>query len=101
MELGLGATLLWMGDLDVDQQGGSMSGRLAGTYEDANIHFFGGQFSDVFLAASSICLFYTKGTHLYREKIVLNIFLESQFSVADDGSGPDWRLLFSLDMQFK
>lgn len=40
MELGLGYTLLWMGDLDVDQQGGPLSGRLAGTYEGTSMHFF-------------------------------------------------------------
>ena len=52
--------------------------------------FFRCQFSDVFLETSSICLFHTEGTRLYRENIVLNIFLESQFSVADDRPGePD------------
>ena len=40
MELGLGYTLVWMGDLDVDQQGGPLSGRLEGTFEDTNMHFF-------------------------------------------------------------
>ncbi|MEA2115978.1 MAG: outer membrane protein transport protein [Thermodesulfobacteriota bacterium] len=40
MLLGLGYTFLWMGDLDMDQQGGPLTGRLAGTYENANIQFF-------------------------------------------------------------
>lgn len=40
MDLGLGYSLLWMGDLDLDNQGGPLSGRLAGTYEDSHIHFF-------------------------------------------------------------
>jgi len=33
-------SLLWMGDLDLDNQGGPLSGRLAETYEDSHIHFF-------------------------------------------------------------
>jgi len=40
MLLGLGYTFLWMGDLDMDLQGGPLTGRLAGTYENANIQFF-------------------------------------------------------------
>ena len=41
MLLGLGYTFLWMGDLDMDLQGGPLTGRLAGTYKNANIQFFG------------------------------------------------------------
>lgn len=40
MVLGLGYTFLWIGDMDMDQQGGPLTGRLTGTYENANIQFF-------------------------------------------------------------
>lgn len=40
MTVGLGYTLLWMGDLDLNQTGGPLSGTIAGTYEDTMLHFF-------------------------------------------------------------
>ena len=40
MILGLGYSFQWMGDLDLDVEGGPLTGRLAGTYENTNIHFF-------------------------------------------------------------
>ena len=40
LTLGLGYTLLWMGDLDLNQTGGPLSGTIAGTYEDTMLHFF-------------------------------------------------------------
>ena len=40
MILGLGYSFQWMGDLDLDVEGGPLTGRLAGSYEDTNIHFF-------------------------------------------------------------
>ncbi|HHD64308.1 MAG TPA: transporter [Desulfobulbaceae bacterium] len=40
MELGFGYSFLWMGDLDLYNQGGALSGTLAGTYENSHIHFF-------------------------------------------------------------
>jgi long-subunit fatty acid transport protein len=40
MFLGLGYSFQWMGDLDLDVEGGPLTGRLAGTNENTNIHFF-------------------------------------------------------------
>ena len=40
LTLGLGYTLLWMGDLDLNQTGGPLSGTISGTYEDTMLHFF-------------------------------------------------------------
>jgi long-chain fatty acid transport protein len=40
LDLGLGYSLLWMGDLAVQQSGGPLSGSLSGTYEESAIHFF-------------------------------------------------------------
>jgi hypothetical protein len=35
-------------------------------------------------------------------KTVFNIFVEPQYSVADDGPGwPEWQILVGLNMQFK
>ncbi len=39
-QLGFGYTLAWSGDLPMDQEGGVLSGRLAGEYEDVAMHFF-------------------------------------------------------------
>jgi hypothetical protein len=36
--------LLWLGDLAVDQLRGPLSGRVAGDYEKAAMHFFGASF---------------------------------------------------------
>ena len=40
MIIGLGYSYFWMGDLDMDAEGGTLTGRLAGTYEDVSNHFF-------------------------------------------------------------
>jgi len=36
--------LVWSGDLAVDQFGGVLSGRVAGEYESAALHFFAASF---------------------------------------------------------
>lgn len=41
LDLGVAYALQWGGDLTVDQERGPLSGRLAGTYNDALAHFFG------------------------------------------------------------
>lgn len=41
------------------------------------------------------------GKVLKQGKTVYNVFIEPQFSVADDGPGlPDWQIYFALNMQF-
>ncbi len=40
VKFGLGYSFQWRGNLDLDIEGGPLSGWLAGTYEDTNIHFF-------------------------------------------------------------
>lgn len=40
LEVGFGYTLAWSGDLPMDQEGGRLSGRLQGEYEDVALHFF-------------------------------------------------------------
>ncbi|WP_255771315.1 OmpP1/FadL family transporter [Microbulbifer guangxiensis] len=43
LTLDLGYTLVWQGDIDIDQQGRPpFSPRLQGTFEDVSLHFFGG-----------------------------------------------------------
>ncbi len=41
LELALAYELTWVGDLALDQYRGPLSGRVAGTYESAALHFFG------------------------------------------------------------
>ena len=42
------------------------------------------------------------GKVILKGKTVFNLFVEPQFSVADDGPGwPDWQIFFGLNMQFK
>ena len=42
LHLDLGYTLVWEGDIDIDQQGGPpFNPRLQGTYQDTALHFFG------------------------------------------------------------
>ncbi|MCP4687712.1 MAG: transporter [Desulfobacterales bacterium] len=40
LQVGFGYTLAWSGDLPMDQEGGLLSGRLQGEYEDVVMHFF-------------------------------------------------------------
>jgi hypothetical protein len=42
------------------------------------------------------------GKVIPRKKVVYNIFVEPQWSVADDGAGwPEWQIFLGLNMQFK
>lgn len=40
MDLNLGYTLLWMGDLDMTIDGGPLSGDTSGSYQETSLHFF-------------------------------------------------------------
>jgi hypothetical protein len=41
------------------------------------------------------------GQVIKRDKVVYNVFIEPQFSVADDGPGqPEWQIFFGFNMQF-
>ncbi len=48
MDIGLGYTLLLMGDLDMNLDGGPLSGDTSGSFEDTSMHFFAVSFRKAF-----------------------------------------------------